>query len=137
MTVRHWHVATGLAGYGPDGSDGYDTAENLRDVSDAIRDRLRDFIDSNDQGARAVADTGDYKDAWETMMLAESLETLSTNLNNKRGDSAPLYVGKPKLWDETLDRIIGETFPLDVSYNTRLYVWECDTAECDHLDESE
>ncbi len=29
---KHWHVATGLTGYGPDGSDGFDTADSLVDL---------------------------------------------------------------------------------------------------------
>jgi hypothetical protein len=46
------------------------------------------------------------------------------NLDSKR-EEAPLYKDNPALWESTLQRLINENFPLDVSHNSRLYVWDC------------
>jgi hypothetical protein len=136
--VKHWHIATGLAGYGPDAADhGYDTATDMRHLADSIAEELKHFADFNDQGARSEAEAEDYKEAWQTMMLAEELSILAMNLDYDKRLQAPLYVNDAAALDASIERIVSEQFPLDVSYNTRLYVWQCDEAECEHTDESE
>ncbi|GAA3751134.1 hypothetical protein [Micromonospora maritima] len=130
--VTHWHVATGLAGYGPDGSDGYGTATDMPTLADLIRSELRDASSAEDETSRSIAEAGDYEDAWKIKTRSEELDTLAANFDNKRAD-APLYAGRPDLWAETVQRLAVEKFPLDISYNTRLYVWPCEESGCEHL----
>jgi hypothetical protein len=133
--VSHWHIASGLAGYGPDGTDGYSTATDMQNLAYSVAEELQSFAGYNDDSARCLAEAGDYKEAWQTMMLAESLSALFHNLDYDKRLQAPLYVNDAAALDASIERIVEETFPLDVSYNTRLYVWQCDEAECEHLDE--
>lgn len=128
--TTHYHVASGLTGYGPEPDDGgFFPLPTLEAVSDYVRDELRVFSDMAYESADALADSGDFEAAWNERKRSDALELLRSNLDNARA-GAPLYAGKPALWRETLDTIIGETFPLDVSHNTRLYVWTCSESEC-------
>jgi hypothetical protein len=102
----------------------------VRETADAISEELRIWSDFADEGARALANDGDFEGAWNEMMRAESLGILRANLSNDRAD-APLYRDRPDSWDETLRAIISETFPLAVSTSSSLYVWECSESDCD------
>ena len=134
MTNVHWHVATGLAGYGPNASDtdGYATADNVRDLTSLIRWELDSAADYNHQAAQSLAESGDYESAWNTRELSDTLTTLGMNLDYERRASAPLYADNPIGLDAEMRSIISEAFPLDITDNTRLYVWICDAGDdCD------
>ena len=131
-TRAHWHVATGLAGYGPEGSDGYGTATDARVLADLIREELDNAASAATDTANSLADDGQYADAWKEKTRAEGMGTLALNFHNRRAD-APLYRGKPELWAETVERMAVEHFPYDISHNTRLYVWDCMDPSCEHL----
>ncbi len=135
MIAKHYHVESGMQGYGPDSDDGWYAHEGIRDVADAIRDELSIFEDIAHDSAESFADAGDFESAWSEHKRVESFEFLRANLSNDR-ESAPLYVDNPALWEGTLARIIGETFPLDVSHNARLYVWECAETDCHNFEEN-
>jgi hypothetical protein len=125
MSTPHTHVASGLAGYGPDAADsGFIVTHNVRETAEAIRDELNAWADIAYQSAEALADSGDFEQAWAEHKRSQSLETLRMNLDSKR-EEAPLYKDNPALWESTLQRLINENFPLDVSHNSRLYVWDC------------
>ncbi|MFG3710913.1 hypothetical protein [Micromonospora sp. NPDC047730] len=130
--VRHWHVATGLVGYGPDGADGYGTAIELTDVADLIRDELRQAADSEDEGSRSEAEAADFSEAWKLKTRAEHLSILAETFSNDRAN-APLYAGKPEMWADTIETLIRQHFPLDISDRSRLYVWPCAEPGCEHL----
>lgn len=135
MTI-HWHVATGLAGYGPDGADGYASATDARGIALALTEELGSAAESNYQTAESLADPGkDYEGAWRTMKLGEALTTLSANLDYDKRAQAPLYVNDSAALDATIMGIVASEFPLDITHNTRLYVWQCDDSDCDHTGE--
>lgn len=133
-TPVHYHVATGLAGYGPDGSDGYATAMDMATLADLIRSELRDASESEDQTSRSLAEAGHYKWAWQAKTRSEAMDTLAANFDNKRAE-APLYRGAAELWAETVQRLAVENFPYDISDNSRLHVWPCEESDCEHLAE--
>lgn len=127
---RHWHIATGIAGYGPDGADGFGTATTLDDTAESARDELRTSVDICEETAEALAADGHFEEAWREHKRADALEILRANLNTDRKD-APLYAGKPELWHRTLSDIVADSFPVDISHSARLYVWECTDTDCD------
>ena len=131
----HWHIATGLAGYGPDGADGFGTAETLDDAAEYARDELRNAVDSCEEGADILAGEGRFEQAWNEHKRADRLEILRANIDPER-QNAPLYKDRPEVWAETLSRILGEEFPCDISEHSRLYVWQCDDSECEHREDS-
>lgn len=132
----HFHVAHGLAGYGPYGSESYDTGENWEDVADLIRDRLRGVVDRLAEDMSIASERQDYKEYHDASELAASIETLAANLDNSRSD-APLYGGDTEAWRGTIADIVSKSFPLDLDTRgaNRLYAWVCTTsdAECDHF----
>jgi hypothetical protein len=132
----HWHVATGLAGYGPDGSDGFGTGLSVTETAGLIESELNLASESARELAVARAAAKKYKDAWETMVRSDELDTLALNFSPKRKD-APLYKDNESAWEEEIKRKIGETFPLDIPEHSRLYVWEHEDDECEHLEEDE
>jgi hypothetical protein len=134
MTNAHWHVATGFAGYGPDGSDGYLSADDVHGTAELIRSELNDEIDGLGDTAEGFAQSEDFESAWKSRKLADELETFRMNVDSARA-SAPLYRDSPDAWVETLTRLIGEKFPMDLDINghRRLYVWQCTDSECEHL----
>jgi hypothetical protein len=127
----HYHVASGLAGYGPDASDsdGFPTFETLGEALDYARDELLVFIDMAHEDAHALADDGQYEDAWRQIERVEALENLRANLDTKRA-SAPLYVDDAAAYAALQESQLAE-FPHDVSHNARLYVWSCVETECE------
>lgn len=153
---KHWHVAYGIPGYGPEGTDGYTTATDYDQLCNAVRDELRDSADMLTDQANGIAETAqryeremdaghrtrhaveEWREAWFTLKRAEELDTLRANFDPAR-QAAPLYVDNLAAWHETVDRLIGENFPLVITEGpaSSLYVWQCDNAECEHLSETE
>lgn len=130
----HWHAATGLAGYGPDGSNGYATATRIGELADMMKDELERAADSAAELAGILGENEEYKEAWETHVLADELYAHAYNTSNDRA-KAPLYRDNAKLWAE---KVLGflALYPLDIDIqgNTRLYVWECEFPDvCEHL----
>jgi hypothetical protein len=119
-------TAYGLPGYGPDASDdNYGVSETWPRVADELARMLAESADGEGDSAEAYADAGDYETAWATRKHADEMYNLAENLDNKRAD-APLYAGNPALWAETIERIVGENFPYDVSQSCRIYAWADD-----------
>lgn len=131
----HWHVATGLVGYGPDGADGFATFDTLAGALDYARDELSMFVDMAHEEAHAFGDEGQFEEAWRAVLLMERLELLRANLDPARSQ-APLYRDDPPAYFALLESQANE-FPHDVSHNTRLYLWQCDDpASCEHGEEN-
>lgn len=128
----HWHVATGLAGYGPEASDsdGFATFASLADALEYARDELVWFVDYAHEGAHAFGEAGQFEDAWKEVLRVEELENLRANLSPTRR-LAPLYRDDPAAYAALQESQAAE-FPHDVSHNTRLYLWQCETPDdCD------
>jgi hypothetical protein len=124
----HWHVENGIAGYGPDTGEGTPTFDSLADALDYARDELNEFADMAHQAAHALAEQGQFEDAWRESTRVEALDVLRGNLDPKRRN-APLYRDNATAYASLLESQAAE-FPHDVSYNVRLYLWPCDAAEC-------
>lgn len=135
ITVAHWHVASGLAGYGPDaGSTTYATANTAPELADAIREELRGWADSENDGAHAYADAKDFEGAWMLAKHANSVEHVRMNLDNERMN-APVYADNPQAWDETVLGMVRDLFPYAVDEGrSKVYAWECSEPDdaCEH-----
>lgn len=130
----HFHVAYGLAGYGPDGADEFASFATLAEALDYARDELVADVDMAHEEAHALADAGDYESAWRAIERMERLETLRANLDPKRAQ-APLYRDNPGAYAQ-LQESQAAAFPHDVAGNSRLYLWECESpVTCEHLAE--
>lgn len=138
--VEHWHVAGGLAGYGPDGSDGYGTATSWVQLADLLADELRNAADYLHEGAEATAGEGDKPLAWDLRKESDEVEALAWNFSNDRAQ-APLYAGSPGQWDAEVRRLVEKHFPFYYDYTVgpgnaarlALYAWECEEGdECEH-----
>lgn len=117
-------LAYGIPGYGPDASDdNYSVCETWPQVAAVARRMLAESADGLGDGAEVAAQQGDYETAWKTRARADEMYNLHDTLSNERAN-APLYAGKPELWDAEIERIIGESFPYDVDPGCRIYVWE-------------
>jgi len=127
----HYHVATGLAGYGPDAadSDGFATFESLADALSYARDDLSAFIDFAHDGAHGFASQGDFESAWNEVVRMEDLENWQANLDPARAN-APLYRDDSAAY-AAMQAEQAAQFPRDVSHNTRLYLWDCAEDPCD------
>ncbi len=124
--MTHFHVATGLSGYGPDDPDGYATGETWRDVADLIRDVLRDAAVPLADEADACSERFDYEGYHAARELADALHYMSENLSNSRAE-APLYTSGQASWDDAIADLVERQFPLSISTRgyERLYAWEC------------
>jgi len=121
-----YYVKTGLSGYGPDLEPDDMPARSWESVASEIAWELIQAADYAMEGAYIAGDTeGDYERAWKEFKRSEFLASVAQELNNERAN-APLYAGRPELWHATIHSIITARFPLDISDNTRLYVWECE-----------
>ena len=153
----HWHVETGLIGYGPDAadSDGFHPFYSRDEIAEAIREELRIGADMAYEAAHSLAETarkyresGDidaadiadtFAEAWIELERSDTLANMRANLDTDR-KSAPLYadpVEGPGRWEETLAHLISEANTQDLSHNSRLYVWQCAESECHDCAESE
>ena len=132
----HYHVATGLAGYGPDAadSDGFATFGSLSDALSYARDELSSFIDMAHESAHSFGAEEQYKEAWGEILRCEDLELWQANLDPARRN-APLYRDDSAAY-AAMQAEQAAQFPRDVSYNTRLYLWDC-SDECDSSDDWE
>lgn len=130
----HWHVASGLFGHGPDGADGFESADNPEALADAIRSELDAWIEREIETAELYAESEFYERAWKLRKHSDTLDSLRANLDNSRA-SAPLYVNDRAAWHATILRTVSEYFPMDVSEgSSRVFVWECNNgSDCEHL----
>lgn len=127
---QHWHVASGIVGYGPDpADDGFATLHTVHEIADAVRYELDSYADAAHDFAEQLAGDGDFESAWREHKRSEELGTLVLNLDPAR-TQAPLYRNDPARWEQTLWTLLGE-LPLDVSDLARLYLWECSEDECE------
>lgn len=126
--MSHYHVAHGLAGYGPDGDEGTPTFETLADALEFARDELAVDVDMAHEAMHSLADAGEFEQAWAEVLRIESLEVLRANLAPGRRN-APLYAADPAAYS-ALQVAQATEFPVDVSDCGRLYLWDCDEAEC-------
>lgn len=130
-TYCHWHVASGLAGYGPDAadSDGFPTFGTLAEALDYARSELSVYVDMAHEEAHALADSEDFRGAWEAVVRMQELETMRANLDPSRA-TAPLYRDNPDAYASLQDSQAAD-FPHDVTHNSRLYLWACDEPDCE------
>jgi hypothetical protein len=127
-------IAYGLPGYGPNASDdNYSVTETWPQVADELARMLNESAEIENDSAAMHAEQGDYEAAWKTREHADEMHNLAENLSNKRQD-APLYRGNTALWAETVERIVTENFPYDVSNSCRIYAWESDDFGADSDD---
>lgn len=127
----HFHVASGLAGYGPDASDsdGFARFDTLGEALQYVHEsELPLWIDQAHETAQCLAAGEDYRGAWYEVVRADDLEALRQNLNPARR-SAPMYVDDLAAY-EAMQQDQLATFPRTVSDSSRLYVWECDESYC-------
>jgi hypothetical protein len=123
-------VAFGLTGYGPESDDGFHPLSGVREVAATICDDLENAIQNLVDSADTYAEHECFKEAWFERKRADELGNFASNLDASR-EQTPMYAENPELWEQTLTRLIDESFPLDVSDNTRLYAWECSEDECE------
>jgi hypothetical protein len=132
----HWHVASGITGYGPDGSDGFASADTPESLADAIRWELSIWAEREMESADGAADDGDFESAWKLRKSADRIEILRANLDNERV-KAPLYVNDRAAWHATILRTVETEFSTPLLVNegrTGVYVWTCIDSTCEHLD---
>lgn len=161
--MSHFHVSHGLAGYGPDVDENTPTFTTLGAALEYARDELSTDVDMAHEDAHALAlhasqyhatwkldrsredmqrmALDHYADAWRELERVEAIELLRANLDPARS-SAPLYVNDAAAC-AALQEEQAAGFPVDVSPNSRLYLWSCDESECEededqpHPDESD
>jgi len=138
--VGHWHVAGGLAGYGPDSCDGYGTATSWVQLADLLAEELGNAAEYLHEVSEAAGQFGDKEQAWDLHKEADEADTLARNFANERAN-APLYAGFPDAWDAEVQRLAEAHFPFHYEHtvgpgNTArlaLYAWECDEGDaCEH-----
>ena len=120
------YVKHGITGYGPELEPDDLPMEGIREICDAIRWELESDADMLEDGAGAMAEDGDYESAWKDHARASELLTLAMSLDYDRRAAAPAYVDNVPALEATMLRIIGESFPLEISSGPAitLYVWE-------------
>ena len=142
-----FYVHTGLAGYGPDLEDDDYPARSWEDVASQVAWELRSAADFSHEGARVLADQAKeayeaaqrgedgvvaaadlYHEAWTALRLSWELGNLAANFENLANaeSPAPLYQGRPELRHARIWDLLTSQFPLNISHNSRLYVFECE-----------
>jgi hypothetical protein len=130
----HWHVSTGLEGYGPGGAtqdNEFDRATTWPELADLIKDELNRASEAQTELADSIAgeepyedDGRDYREAWITLKRAEDLATKAMQFDNRRAD-ASIYKDDPDAWDTTIERMAREIHLTPLGDHSVLHVWEC------------
>lgn len=126
--MARFFVAYGMPGYGPSDPENYRVVEGWEDLADELQGMLAESADQLHDVASVEAEAEDYRSAWFSRQRADELMNLHDNLNNERAD-APLYRDDRSAWHATIERVVAESFPLDVGDNTRIYVWPPESDE--------
>lgn len=131
--MSHWHVSSGLCGYGPDGGNGeFLLSEDPEGLAQLIFDELDSHMDLVWDTMIAVKDHGGFQEAWRWFDLHQELYVIRQSFSPDRS-SAPLYRDRQELWHETIMSLVTIHFPLDLNPEgtVRLYVWDCAERACD------
>lgn len=148
----HWHIAPGLIGYEPDGYEPFSSVEEMPDVLNSVMEELDRDMDALDESMGQAASEGLAGELLRAFLVRRYLREVSITLGNfqihREGElKAPKEGGRfidptrvttapgfsEELWTSEARRYLEETFPLSVSYNTKLHVWHCSTpSECEH-----
>jgi hypothetical protein len=143
--TTHWHVASGLAGYGPDGDDGYADAVTWRELADLLHGELNQVAEYLHEVAEGEATDGDKALAYDLIRKSEEAERLARNLDDSRAD-APLYADNADLRDATVEALVESHFPYYYDHTVgpgnaarlALYAWPCEAgSECEHVEDDE
>jgi hypothetical protein len=141
--TTHWHVASGLAGYGPDGDDGYAYAVTWRELAGLLHGELNQAAEYLYEGAEGTAVGGDKALAYDLIKESEEAETMAQNLADSRPD-APLYADNADLWNTTVKALVESHFPYYYDHTVgpgnaarlALYAWPCEAgSECEHVED--
>jgi hypothetical protein len=129
--MTHWHVGTGLRGYGFD-AETVGSYENAWQAGDAIGELLDRLGDSLMENAHSFAGMGEYKAAWDCYLACESLDREARNVSSERAD-APLYHGDLELWSAEAARLIERWYPWAYSDHspTTVHAWHCTEPACE------
>jgi hypothetical protein len=142
--MKHWHQAFGIPGYGPEGGDNqFATAKTIYNGLDTLMyDGLKEAAEMVGLDIRACSDAADYcrdqghdKDELDNLrgyQAANKLwEEIGVHMMNVDVNRPHGTVGE---WEAKILRYMGDNFPMDITDNTRLYVWECEFPnECQHI----
>src|SRR4051812_1409682 len=143
--TTHWHVASGLAGYGQDGDDGYAAAVTWRELAGLLHGELKQAAEYLHGAAEGTAAGGDKALAYDLIKESEEAENLAQNLADSRPD-APLYADNADLWDTTVEALVESHFPYYYDHTVgpgnaarlALYAWPCEAgSECEDVEDDE
>jgi len=152
--MGHWHIKQGLEGYGPEpDDDGFPTATDVVDLCDQIVNELGFAVEFLGQGisnwreqakghrssGNTEAELGAYREMIDDTERAEGLEALANKYDPKRRE-APLYKDDLPKWEAEMMSNIQQDFSglgVFVAQHSKLYVWECDEADCTKDDDEE
>lgn len=126
MSIIRKYIKHGITGYGPDLEPDDTPHEGWQHVCRAIRWELEADADMLEDGAHSLAEAGDYEAAWKDHIRADKLHILAMNLDYDRRKTAPLYRDDVPALEATMERLVTENFPLEISTSpaTTLYVWD-------------
>lgn len=150
MAIKHWHIAYGVPGYGPEGSEGFEYMTNHKELAIRVAeflsessDRLWETMTGTQDAAGEAPSMEDYKSLWEDFQRLRDVDDEATFWKAKEEQwSMEFWEGEERqtaLRKGIDDRLAK--FPFPVSYNYSLYVWLCSTSGkdevCEHLEEDE
>lgn len=132
MAVSHWHVTTGIRGYGPDDPG---PAMDLMTAASMASDEASYIADFCWESFYILKDSEMWEDAVHAVDDALDFETLAQNFDfSETGRSkAPLFQGEggAERMEESIKWLSnGSPWEYD-NGRLALYMWECDSDDCD------
>lgn len=136
----HWHYATGLIGYGADGSNG--TFPSVTNVFDLVAELTDDLQDREEFLQEAMDVCAENDDAGELLKEYRRLKGVQDALVQlecfPRQRKMAFWADKQDRLERKIQAYILGTFPLVVWHNSHLEVWLCLAGQaCEHWREEQ
>jgi len=140
IPASHWHVAHGLDGYGPNTDPDSDCVRVadfgglLRTIAGELEHDLEYIGGQCDTDADAGDGDNLLRDYRFMRAVRDAEVEFTAAVENRDND---FWKDKREKFDARWTAKIFQTFPLQVSHNTNLHVWVCESPDICEIDQEE
>ena len=140
IPASHWHVAHGLDGYGPNTGPDDDCVRvtDFGDLLPVIAGELENDLERIGQACDIDAENDDPGELLKDYRIMRAIQDAHLEFGNAAAiRDNEFWKDKRGQFDAQWTTKVHQTFPMQISHNTNLYVWVCEFPDICEIDQEE